>query len=33
LVPPGLAITLFVLAFFAVGQSIEDAADPRAEKP
>jgi peptide/nickel transport system permease protein len=30
--PPGLAITLFVLAFFAVGQSIEDAADPHAEE-
>jgi peptide/nickel transport system permease protein len=28
-VPPGAAITLFVLAFFAVGQVIEDAADPR----
>jgi peptide/nickel transport system permease protein len=31
-VPPGLAITLFVLAFFAVGQVIEDAADPRARE-
>ena len=30
-VPPGLAITLFVLAFFAVGQVIEEIADPRAE--
>ncbi len=29
-VPPGAAITLFVLAFFAVGHVIEDAADPRA---
>ncbi|MDX6596519.1 MAG: peptide/nickel transport system permease protein [Gaiellales bacterium] len=29
-VPPGAAITLFVLAFFAVGQGIEDAVDPRA---
>ena len=29
-IPPGAAITLFVLAFFAVGQVIEDAADPRA---
>ena len=28
-VPPGLAITLFVLAFFAVGQVIEEIADPR----
>jgi peptide/nickel transport system permease protein len=27
--PPGIAITLFVLAFFAVGQVIEDAAEPR----
>jgi peptide/nickel transport system permease protein len=31
-VPPGLAITLFVLAFFAVGQVIEDAADPQARE-
>jgi peptide/nickel transport system permease protein len=30
IVPPGLAITLFVLAFFAVGQVIEDAGAPRA---
>ena len=29
ILPPGLAITLFVLAFFAVGQVIADAADPR----
>jgi peptide/nickel transport system permease protein len=29
--PPGVAITLFVLAFFAVGQVIEDAANPRAQ--
>ena len=28
-VPPGAAITLFVLAFFAIGHVIEDAADPR----
>jgi peptide/nickel transport system permease protein len=28
-VPPGAAITLFVLAFFAIGQVIEDAANPR----
>jgi peptide/nickel transport system permease protein len=28
--PPGLAITLFVLAFFAVGQVIASATDPRA---
>ena len=28
-VPPGLAITLFVLAFFAVGQVIEEIADPK----
>jgi ABC-type dipeptide/oligopeptide/nickel transport system permease subunit len=28
--PPGAALTLFVLAFFAVGQVIEDAAGPRA---
>jgi peptide/nickel transport system permease protein len=28
--PPGAAITLFVLAFFAVGQVIEDAANPKA---
>ena len=27
-IPPGLAITVFVLAFFAVGQVIEDAANP-----
>ena len=27
-VPPGLAITLVVLAFFAIGQVVEDAADP-----
>jgi peptide/nickel transport system permease protein len=31
-VPPGLAITLFVLAFFAVGQAIGDATDPKAEQ-
>jgi peptide/nickel transport system permease protein len=31
-VPPGLAITLFVLAFFAVGQVIEEAANPRAQE-
>jgi peptide/nickel transport system permease protein len=31
--PPGAAITLFVLAFFAVGQVIEDAANPQARKP
>ena len=31
-VPPGLAITLFVLAFFAVGQVIEDAANPQARE-
>jgi peptide/nickel transport system permease protein len=30
-IPPGVAITLFVLAFFAVGQVVEDAADPRAK--
>jgi peptide/nickel transport system permease protein len=29
ILPPGLAITVFVLAFFAVGQVIEDAADPQ----
>ncbi len=29
IVPPGLAITIFVLAFFAVGQVIEDAANPQ----
>jgi peptide/nickel transport system permease protein len=29
ILPPGIAITLFVLAFFAVGQVIADAADPR----
>jgi peptide/nickel transport system permease protein len=29
IVPPGLAITAFVLAFFAVGQVIEDAANPQ----
>jgi peptide/nickel transport system permease protein len=29
IVPPGLAITVFVLAFFAVGQVIEDAANPQ----
>jgi peptide/nickel transport system permease protein len=28
-VPPGVAITVFVLAFFAVGQVIEDAANPQ----
>jgi peptide/nickel transport system permease protein len=28
-VPPGVAITLFVLAFFAVGQVIEEIADPK----
>ena len=28
-VPPGLAITLFVLAFFAVGQVIEEIVDPK----
>ena len=32
LLPPGVAITLFVLAFFAVGQVIEDAADPQARR-
>jgi peptide/nickel transport system permease protein len=31
-VPPGVAITLFVLAFFAVGQVVEDAANPRAQE-
>jgi peptide/nickel transport system permease protein len=31
-VPPGLAITLFVLAFFAIGQVIEDAANPQARE-
>ena len=31
-VPPGLAITLFVLAFFAVGQVIEEIADPKARE-
>ena len=30
-VPPGTAITLFVLAFFAVGQVIEDAAGPQSQ--
>jgi peptide/nickel transport system permease protein len=30
-VPPGAAITLFVLAFFAVGQTLEDAGRPGAE--
>jgi peptide/nickel transport system permease protein len=29
-VPPGAAITLFVLAFFAVGHALEDAANPSA---
>jgi peptide/nickel transport system permease protein len=32
LLPPGLAITLLVLAFFAVGQVIEDVADPRSRQ-
>jgi peptide/nickel transport system permease protein len=32
LVPPGLAITLFVLALFAVGQVIEEIANPRARE-
>ena len=31
-VPPGVAITLFVLAFFAVGQVIERDADPQARR-
>jgi peptide/nickel transport system permease protein len=31
-VPPGLAITLFVLAFFAIGQVIEDASSPRGRR-
>jgi peptide/nickel transport system permease protein len=30
--PPGIAITLFVLAFFAVGQVIEDASDPHSRQ-
>jgi peptide/nickel transport system permease protein len=31
-VPPGVAITLFVLAFFAVGQVIEDSSGPRGKR-
>jgi peptide/nickel transport system permease protein len=31
-VPPGVAITLFVLAFFAVGQVIEDTTNPQARR-
>jgi peptide/nickel transport system permease protein len=31
-VPPGVAITLLVLAFFAIGQVIEEIADPRGRK-
>ena len=31
-VPPGLAITLFVLAFFAVGQVVEDESNPQAQR-
>jgi peptide/nickel transport system permease protein len=31
-VPPGVAITLFVLAFFAVSHVIEDVAEPQAEE-
>jgi peptide/nickel transport system permease protein len=32
-VPPGVGLTLLVLAFFAVGQVIEQAGDPRARRP
>ena len=31
-VPPGLAITLFVLAFFAVGQVVDDESNPQAQR-
>ena len=31
-VPPGLAITLFVLALFAVGQVVEDESNPQAQR-
>ena len=31
-VPPGLAITLFVLALFAVGQVVDDESNPQAQR-
>jgi ABC-type dipeptide/oligopeptide/nickel transport system permease subunit len=31
-VPPGLAITLFVLAFFALGQVVDDKSNPQAQR-
>jgi peptide/nickel transport system permease protein len=31
-VPPGLAITLFVLALFAVGQVVENESNPQAQR-